>query len=553
LSEMSEAVFLTSREGAIEYLNAAAEALISTNPEQIIGQSIQEWLNVGDTQALEATVQSKPSEAQLRTSDGTTVFVSYLISRLRTSDNKEKLLFAAQNIDERKRAEQRNRYLARTDPLTKIANRMQFQHYLQQAIARARRANQHIAVMYLDVDRFKDINDTFGHAAGDTALELFSERLLEALPAGAIPGRLAGDEFAVLVTGFRSLDGIASELRAIASNLLATVGQPFSVNGEEIFMTTSLGVAVYPRDGDNVIDLIRNADAALYHAKKAGGNTYEFYSADMNVAALERLMIKSKLRRAFENDELRLHYQPKYGLKSGRIEGAEALIRWDQPDHGLLFPSDFIPLAEESNLIVQVGDWVLDKVCADYRRWQRTIPSPCRVSLNLSLRQLQQRRFLEKVKAAFKRYEISPTCLELEITETTLMEDTDRTVRILDSLYGMGLHLAIDDFGTGYSSLSALQQFPINTLKIDQSFVKDVAIDRDNAAIVRTIIQMGHSLGLDVVAEGVEHEDQLAFLRQEDCDYAQGHLFGDPMTGEEFCEVLAADNEGTGKYRALFG
>ena len=553
LSEMSEAILLTDSEGSVEYLNAAAEGLMGTTPDQVIGQSIHEWVNLGETQPLEASAAAKPSEAMLRTHDGTTVFVSYLISKLRTGRGEEKILFAAQNIDERKRAEQRNRYLARTDPLTKIANRMQFQHYLQQALARARRAEQHIALLYLDIDRFKDINDTFGHAAGDTALEIFSDRLLEALPAGAIPGRLAGDEFAVLVTGFRSLDGIEAELRTIASSLLATVGQPFGVQGEEIFMTASLGLAVYPRDGDNVIDLIRNADAALYHAKKAGGNCYEFYSADMNVAALERLMIKSKLRRAFENDELRLHYQPKYGLRSGRIEGAEALIRWDQPDHGLLFPSDFIPLAEESNLIVQVGDWVLDRVCADYRNWQRSVPSPCRVSLNLSLRQLQQSRFLEKVQAAFKRYGISPTCLELEITETTLMDDRDRTVRILDSLYGMGLHLAIDDFGTGYSSLSALQQFPINTLKIDQSFVKDVAIDHDNAAIVRTIIQMGHSLGLEVVAEGVEYEEQLAFLRKENCDFAQGHLFGDPMTGEEFREVLAADHEGTGKYRTLFG
>ena len=429
---------------------------------------------------------------------------------------------------------------------------MQFQHLLQQSIARAKRSKQYAALIYLDIDRFKDINDTFGHSAGDHALETFAERLLALLPEGTTPGRLAGDEFGVLVTGNSSQSEFEERLRSLANQILGAIGQPFEVREEEVFMTTSLGVAVYPRDGDNVIDLIRNADAALYEAKKAGGNCLEFYSHDMNVEAAERLMIKSRLRRAFEHDELRLHYQPKYGLKSGRIEGAEALIRWDQPDQGLLFPSDFIPLAEESNLIVQVGDWVLDKVCADYRRWQEKVPSPVRVSLNLSLRQLQQRRFLEKVRETFEAHQISPTCLELEITETTLMEDTDRTIRILDSLYGMGLHLAIDDFGTGYSSLSALQQFPISALKIDQSFVRDVAIDRDDASIVRTIIQMGHSLGLEVVAEGVESEEQLAFLRAEQCDFAQGHLFGDPMTGEEFCEVLVSDNEGTGKYRTLF-
>ncbi|HMB74236.1 MAG TPA: EAL domain-containing protein [Gammaproteobacteria bacterium] len=552
LASMSEAIFVTDVDGRIEYVNAAAEQLIGHDSESLLGQAIDEWLSSGSDKAVADSTIARPFEAQLRRKSGGPVFVSYVVSRLEAADDEERLIFAAQNIDDRKKAEQRIRYLARTDSLTKIANRMQFQHLLQQSIARARRTRRHAALIYLDIDRFKDINDTFGHSAGDRALEIFTERLLAILPDGATAGRLAGDEFGVLVTGSTSVTAFEDRLRTLALEMLATIGQPFEVNNEEVFMTSSLGVAIYPRDGDNVIDLIRNADAAVYEAKKAGGNCMEFYSYDMNVEAVERLMIKSRLRRAFEQDELRLHYQPKYGLKSGRIEGAEALIRWDQPDHGLLFPSDFIPLAEESNLIVQVGDWVLDKVCADYRRWQVRIPAPVRVSLNLSLRQLQQRRFLEKVRETFQQHGISPTCLELEITETTLMDDTARTVRILDALYSMGLHLAIDDFGTGYSSLSALQQFPINALKIDQSFVKDVAIDRDDASIVRTIIQMGHSLGLEVVAEGVESEEQLAFLRAENCDFAQGHLFGAPMTGEEFCDVLVADSEGTGKYRALF-
>jgi diguanylate cyclase (GGDEF)-like protein/PAS domain S-box-containing protein len=554
IANMSDAVLVTDSGGTIELTNEATENLLGLAAESLIGGYIGDVLENEDSKPLSLAAFSKPAQGLLRAKDGATVYVSYLTSELRDdSRNIEHLLFTAQNIDDRKKVEQRIRYLARTDPLTKMANRMQFQHYLQQSIARARRSRQYLGLMYLDVDRFKDINDTFGHATGDRTLEIFSGRLLKDLPDNAIPGRLAGDEFAVLVTGFETMDALVAQLSSLASSLIAAIGKPFRVQGEEIFMTTSIGIALYPRDGDNVIDLIRNADAALYQAKKAGGNCYELYSTDMNVESVERLMLKSKLRRAFEHDELRLHYQPKYGLKSGRIEGAEALIRWDQPDHGLLFPSDFIPLAEESNLIIQVGDWVLENVCADYRRWQRTVPSPCRVSLNLSLRQLQQRQFLEKVRETFESHGVSPTCLELEITETTLMDDTDRTIRILDALYGMGLHLAIDDFGTGYSSLSALQQFPINTLKIDQSFVTDVAIDRDNASIVRTIIQMGHSLGLEVVAEGVESEEQLAFLRKENCDYAQGHLFGDPMTGEEFREVLAADSTGSGKYRALFG
>jgi EAL domain-containing protein (putative c-di-GMP-specific phosphodiesterase class I) len=263
-------------------------------------------------------------------------------------------------------------------------------------------------------------------------------------------------------------------------------------------------------------------------------------------------MLKSKLRRAFEREELRLHYQPKYSLKSGRIEGAEALVRWDLPDRGLVFPSDFIPLAEETNLILQLGDWVLNQVCKDYRLWQRSLPSPGRVSVNLSLKQLLQQRFLERVREAFRTHGVSPTCLELEITETTLMDDAEHTVRILDALYGMGLRLAIDDFGTGYSSLSALQQFPISTLKIDRSFVRDVALDEDDATMVTTIIQMARSLKMDVVAEGVESQQQLEFLREQGCDYAQGHLFGDPMTAEGFRDLLLRQAEGSGRYRALF-
>jgi diguanylate cyclase (GGDEF)-like protein/PAS domain S-box-containing protein len=553
LSSMGEALLITSADGTIERANAAASELFGHPEEALIGKTAEELILSNDRRRAEGAA-SRPREGAVLRPDGTTVTISYTVANVLDDDGSvESKVYAAHNIDERKRTEQRIRYLARTDSLTKIANRMQFQHLLQQAIARARRSQQYVAILYLDVDRFKDINDTFGHSAGDTSLEIFARRVLAELGDNAHAGRLAGDEFAVLITGFDRLDIALKHLGELAPRLLQATGKPFLVHGEEIFLTASMGIAVYPRDGDNVIDLIRNADAALYQAKKAGGNCFEWYSPDMNTAAVERLMLKSKLRRAFERDELRLHYQPKYRLSTGRLEGAEALVRWDLPERGLVFPSDFVPLAEETNLILQLGDWVLNRVCADYRAWQRAVPSPCRVSLNLSLRQLQQRRFLEQVRDTFRAHGVSPTSLELEITETTLMEDPGRTVRILDSLYGMGLHLAIDDFGTGYSSLSALQQFPINTLKIDQSFVRDVAIDRDAAAIVDAIIQMAHSLQLEVVAEGVESEQQLAFLRKHGCDYAQGHLFGDSVTADDFCELLIAESEGSGKHRALFG
>jgi len=551
LSSMGEALLITNAESKVERANAAAVELFKQEETALIGKSADELILSNDRRRAEG-VASRPREGTVLRPDGTTVSVSYTVANVRDGETVQSKVYAAHNIDELKRVEQRIRYLARTDSLTKIANRMQFQHLLQQAIARSRRSQHYVAMLYLDVDRFKDINDTFGHAAGDTSLEIFARRVLAELGENSHAGRLAGDEFAVLITGFERLDEIQRYLNELAPRLLAATGKPFQVHGEEIFLTASMGIAIYPRDGDNVIDLIRNADAALYEAKKAGGNCFEYYSSDMNTEAVERLMLKSKLRRAFERDELRLHYQPKYRISTGRIEGVEALLRWDLPERGLMFPNDFVPLAEETNLILQLGDWVLNRVCADYRAWQRAVPSPCRVSLNLSLRQLQQRRFLDQVRDTFRAHGVSPTSLELEITETTLMEDPERTVRILDALYGMGLHLAIDDFGTGYSSLSALQQFPINTLKIDQSFVRDVAIDRDDAAIVDAIIKMAHSLRLEVVAEGVESEAQLEFLRKHGCDLAQGHLFGDSVTADEFCEILLAESAGTGKYRALF-
>ena len=555
LSSMSEAILVTDATGKLVRVNAAAATMLGYEDDELLGLQIGDVVKGEfDEQLYQGAVPSMPRDGFFTHRDGSPIDVSYTVAALRSDEGDlEGRIYAAQNVAERKRVEQRIRYLARTDPLTKLSNRMQFQHQLQQGIARARRSHQYLALLYLDIDRFKDVNDTFGHAVGDTSLEIFAERILAELPQGATAGRLAGDEFAVLVTGFDAMDGLVGPVNDVAGALLAAIGRPFQVEGEEVFITTSIGVALYPRDGDNVLDLLRNADAALYQAKRAGGNCFEFYSADMNTAAVERLMLKSKLRRAFERDELRMHYQPKYSLKTGKIEGAEALVRWDLPDRGLVFPSDFIPLAEESNLILQLGDWVLNQVCQDYRLWQRSLPSPGRVSVNLSLKQLQQQRFLERVESVFKTHAVSPTCLELEITETTLMEDTDRTIRILDSLYGMGLHLAIDDFGTGYSSLSALQQFPISTLKIDRSFVRDVAIDKDDATMVATIIQMARGLGMDVVAEGVESQAQLEFLREHGCDYVQGHLFGDPTTAEGFRDLLIDQAEGSNHYRALFG
>jgi diguanylate cyclase (GGDEF)-like protein/PAS domain S-box-containing protein len=553
LNSLSDAVLVTTPDGIVKSCNEATQALLGYQESDLLGKPLVSFIDDAHRSAFDLSHSAPEArETVLRTASGQTIPVSMASSAIDSQDPQfQGNIYVARNITERKRAERRIRYLARYDTLTKMPNRMQFQHLLQQAIARARRNQRSLALLYLDLDHFKEVNDTFGHAAGDRTLEILSERLTRNLTKDTVIGRLAGDEFAMFIDDLPADVDNRAGIGALARTLLDEISRTFYVNQQEVYLTASVGIAICPYDAENVIDLIRNADAAMYHSKQNGGNSSAFYVPEMNAAAVERLMLKSKLRRALERDELVILYQTKVDLRDGRVVGAEALLRWRLPGHGDISPSQFIPLAEETSLILDIGEWVLNRVCSDYREWQKTVPEPGRIAINLSLRQLKQSSFIARCRAVFRRNEVSPTCFELEVTETTLMTDPKRTIGLLNELYAMGLHLAIDDFGTGYSSLSALQQFPIGTLKIDQSFVRDVAVDSDDAAIVRTIIDMGKSLNLEVIAEGVEAMEQLEFLRKHGCYYAQGRLFGDAMEARELLAILGAQAAEGAHYASL--
>ena len=551
LNSMTDAVLLTAPDGVITRTNAAASQLLGLSEAELLGRSFAELLSPAERSrfTLERAVH-ETRESVLVTGSGKAVSVSLSGSTIAASLAEPVdarfagCIFVARDITERQRAERRIRYLARYDTLTKIPNRMQFQHLLQQAIARGQRSGLPLALLYLDLDRFKDVNDTFGHAAGDRTLEILSERLIQIVPKGAVVGRLAGDEFAVFIENLPASAERRPGLAAVARQLLDDVSRAFFLNEVEVYLTLSIGIAIFPDDAGNTIDLIRNADAAMYHSKQSGGSNYAFYAPEMNAEAVERLVLKSKLRRSLERDEFVIMYQPKVDLQSGRLAGAEALLRWRLPGHGDIPPAQFIPLAEQTNLILPIGEWVLRRVCADYRSWSDRVRDPGRVSINLSLKQLQQASFITRFASVFREHGVAPDCLELEITETTLMSNAPQTVKLLDELHALGIRLSIDDFGTGYSSLSALQQLPVQTLKIDQSFVSNAATDHDDATLVRTIIEMGRNLDMEVVAEGVETVEQLEFLRDRGCHYAQGRLFGEPLTAAAFLALLVAERSG---------
>jgi diguanylate cyclase (GGDEF)-like protein len=425
-------------------------------------------------------------------------------------------------------------HLAYYDGLTALPNRELFIDRLSLSLVQSHRDGKKLAVLFLDLDRFKQINDSLGHSVGDELLRAMAKRVHEAVREGDTLARLGGDEFTLLLPGIHN----AAEAARIAQKLLEAVRLPFQLQGRELYVTTSIGISIYPEDGVDAESLIRSADIAMYRAKEQGRDRFQLYAPAMNAQAVERMGLEHGLRKALDLGQLVIHYQPIIEVATGRIHGTEALLRWRHPDLGLVPPDDFIELAEMTGLITPMGPWILEEACGRTRAWQRGTRFYFSVAVNLSARQFLERDLVSQVKRALGNTGLEPRFLELEITESVAMQSAETTLRTLRELKALGVRVSIDDFGTGYSSLAYLKRFPIDTLKIDQSFVSDIGTDADDSAIASAVIAMAHGLGLRVVAEGVEREEQLDFLRRQRCDHYQGFLFSRPLAAEEFVALL---------------
>jgi diguanylate cyclase (GGDEF)-like protein len=437
-------------------------------------------------------------------------------------------------LSELRAAQQREHYLATHDTLTGLLNRSAFHDHLKRSFSLASRNRAQLAVLFIDLDRFKQINDTLGHTAGDELLEQFAARITEGRRSSDVVARLGGDEFVILLRDIRGDLAPAT----VAERLLGSLTRPYTLMGREYWVTGSIGIALYPQDGDDPEVLLRNADTAMYHAKAAGRNRYHHYTASMNAAAMERLDLETSLREAIDREQLTLHYQPQVDLEFGTIVGAEALVRWHDPQRGMIGPAEFIPLAEEMGIIGILGDWVLTRACDDALQWSEYSGEAIRVAVNVSAQQLEDEKFASRVIGVLEERGLNATQLELEITERVMMQPDGRAVQTLRELRAEGVRIAIDDFGTGYSSLRALRVEPVDVVKIDRSFVASVMEDAADATIVTAMVTMARGLGLEVVVEGIETRDQMSFLHGLGCNQMQGYLFWKPCAAEEFKRLL---------------
>lgn len=530
--------------GIIEFANPALCRMLGCDPSELDGVPIEDLLQSNTQTAAfwESLFCSSESEqtaplslqTHARSRDGTMIPVEIHASRMLLNGSRRATV-VVRDISERLDSQEQMWRLAHFDELSGLPNRLLFRQLLEQALIDAGRSKKPLAVLLIDLDRFKLINDTLGHDTGDEVLRQVTARLRQCLSETDIISRFGGDEFAALI---RDIDG-ADAARAAAKRVLAAVDQPYRLNGEEYHLSASIGISTFPGDSVDATALLRNAELAMYRAKDQGKNNFQFHSPQMNARSFEYVVLERFLRRAIEQDEFLIHYQPQVEVASGRLTGAEALLRWNHPGMGMMQPDKFIPLAEETGLIVPIGRIVMMRACIAARRWQECGIPGFRVAVNLSPRQFAQSELVADVRHILEDTGLAPEYLELEITESMVMENPERAAAILHELRAVGVKLAIDDFGTGYSSLGYLKRFPVNTLKIDRSFIKDVPADADDVAITHAVIAMGHSLRLLTVAEGVETKAQAEFLATNGCDLMQGYLISRPLPMEDMDRFLA--------------
>ncbi|MBI2745618.1 MAG: EAL domain-containing protein [Burkholderiales bacterium] len=535
------AIYTRDRRGIVTAWNPAAEKLFGWRAEQILGKPL---LTVPhdkeqETAELRDRVLSGESiidlEVQRQKQDGTLFDLSTTLAPLRdASGTVTGYLAIATDITARKAAEQQVEFLAYRDVLTGLPNRLLLQDRFGQAIAHAERSHSKVALVFLDLDNFKTINDSLGHAVGDALLREIARRLGECVRETDTISRQGGDEFLLVLSDLAGTEAIPPVLLKIRERLQS----PFTVDGHELTTSASIGVALYPDDGRDFETLLKKADTAMYRAKDAGRNHYRFFDEQMNVEAVEHLHLKSGLRRALAQGEFELYYQPQFELASGRVVGVEALLRWHHPEAGLIPPARFIPVAEDSGLIVPIGDWVIQEACRQAMAWRAAGLPPLIMAVNLSAVQFRRGEVQQTIAQALQTTGFDPHLLELELTESVLIGDTETVLSSVRQLKQLGVKLSVDDFGTGYSSLSYLKRFDVDKLKIDQSFVRDLASDPDDAAIVRAIVQMAGSLNLRTIAEGVEDAATLALLREFSCDEAQGYHLARPMAAQAFVDFM---------------
>lgn len=548
LESIGDAVITTNMQSEVTYLNPVAEKMTGWSKAEAMGRPILEVFRIlnESTRKLAANpvdvvlahnkVCGLANHTLLIAKSGAEYAIEDSAAPIRDQDgNILGVVLVFHDVSDARQMAQKMTYLAEHDYLTDLPNRLLLTDRITQAISAAKRRGSKLAILFFDIDHFKRVNDTLGHEVGDQLLKVLSKKLQMCIRASDTLSRQGGDEFVVLLPELTD-DAVPAE---IAQKILFSIKDPISIANHELFITASIGIAVYPDDGDNVDVLTRHADAAMYHAKNSGRNNYQFFTKEMSARVAAQLTMENSLQKAISNNELMLFYQPKVSIKTGKIIGAEALIRWVHPQWGMMMPDRFIKIAEDSGLIRGIGHWVLREACTQNKKWQDSGLPEIPIAINVSVVELHHAHFTQEVTKVLLQTGLQPYHLELEVTESVAIQTEVTVINDLNKLKEMGVRLSVDDFGTGYSSLSYLKLLPVNTIKIDKSFIRDIQVDANDAAIVTAIIKMSQSLGLTVIAEGVETQAQLEFLQSHDCDEMQGYLFSRPLPADEFAALLA--------------